>query len=60
MTRPAPPSGVSPPAAFELSDGTGVDLGPLAGQLCGLYYNVYPDDLERYGRTGDWRVRPRG
>ena len=52
MSRSAPPSGVNPPEAFELSDGTQIDLGPLAGQLCGLYYDVYPDDLERYGTAG--------
>jgi hypothetical protein len=53
MSRTVPPSGVNPPAAFELSDGTRVDLGLLAGQLCGLYYDVYPDDLERYGNAGE-------
>lgn len=52
MTRPAAPSGVSPPEAFELADGTRVDLGRLARQLCERYYDVYPDDLERYGAAG--------
>lgn len=52
MTRPNPPSGVTPPASFELTDGTHVDLGPLAGRLCRSYYEVYPDDLERYGAAG--------
>ena len=52
MSRSAPPSGVNPPEAFELSDGTQIGLGPLAGQLCGLYYDVYPHDLERYGTAG--------
>ncbi len=53
MSRPAPPSGVSPPEAFELADGTRVDLGAPARRLCGLYYDVYPDDLERYGPAGE-------
>jgi len=52
MSRVAPPSGVSPPESFELADGTHIDLGPLARRLCGLYYDVYPDDLERYGTEG--------
>ena len=52
MSRPAPPSGVVPPAWFELDGGTRVDLGPLAGRLCGLYFTAYPDDVERYGSAG--------
>jgi hypothetical protein len=52
MTRTIPPSGVNPPQTFELEDGTQVDLGPLASQLCELYYEIYPDDLERYGAAG--------
>jgi len=52
VTRPRPPSGVSPPAAFELADGARIDFGPLAERLCRGYYDAYPDDLERYGDTG--------
>lgn len=52
MSRVAPPSGANPPESFELADGTQVDLGPLARRLCQLYYDVYPDDLERYGTAG--------
>jgi hypothetical protein len=52
MSRTIPPSGVNPPQTFELEDGTEVDLGPLASQLCELYYDIYPDDLERYGAAG--------
>jgi len=52
MTRRDPPSGVNPPAAFELADGSHVDLGPLAARLCRTYYEAYPDDLERYGSAG--------
>ena len=52
MRRVAPPSGANPPQSFELGDGTRVDLGLLARRLCQLYYDVYPDDLERYGAAG--------
>ena len=52
MNRTIPPSGVNPPQTFELNDGTEVDLGPLANRLCDLYYDTYPDDLERYGAAG--------
>jgi hypothetical protein len=52
MNRTIPPSGVNPPQTFELENGTEVDLGPLASQLCDLYYDIYPDDLERYGAAG--------
>ena len=53
MSRTEPPSGVNPPEVFQLANGTRVDLGPLAGQLCALYYDAYPDDLERYGAAGE-------
>jgi hypothetical protein len=52
MNRTKPPSGAAPPQMFELADGTTIDLGPLACQLCALYYETYPDDLERYGDAG--------
>jgi hypothetical protein len=52
MSRPAPPSGVTAPQAFEMADGTRIDLGPLARELCESYYMLYPDDLERYGSAG--------
>ena len=52
MTRPAPPSGVNPPTAFDVGDGRRVELSPLAARLCELYYESYPDDLERYGGAG--------
>ena len=53
MHRTEPPSGVNPPEVFELATGARVDLGPLAGRLCALYYDAYPDDLERYGPAGE-------
>jgi hypothetical protein len=52
MTRIDPPSGVNPPEAFELPDGTRIELAPLARDLCDHYYDVYPDDIERYGAAG--------
>lgn len=52
MSRLAPPGGVSAPESFEAPDGTRIDLGVLARRLCDLYYDVHPDDLERYGSVG--------
>jgi hypothetical protein len=52
MNRFEPPSGADPPTSFELGDGTAIDLGPLARLLTDQYYDIYPDDLERYGTTG--------
>jgi hypothetical protein len=52
MNRSAPPTGATPPRAFQLADGTTIDLGPLARQLCTSYYEAYPDDRERYGEAG--------
>jgi hypothetical protein len=52
MSRTGPPGGAPPPQTFEFPDGTQVDLAPLARRLSALYYDVYPDDLERYGSVG--------
>lgn len=52
MNRPEPPSGATPPQTFELADGITIDLGPLAFELCEQYYQLYPDDVERYGPAG--------
>jgi hypothetical protein len=52
MNRLEPPSGADPPASFELADGAIIDLGPLARQCTEQYYKLYPDDLERYGTSG--------
>lgn len=52
MREIAPPSGAAPPAIFELADGHRLDLGPLAERLCDLYYDMHPDDAERYGPVG--------
>ena len=48
------PAAQAPPAfeMFEFADGTTIDLGPLASQLCARYYETYPDDLGRYGDAG--------
>jgi hypothetical protein len=53
MSRGVVPSGANPPESFELDDGTQIDLTPLARHVCELYYEVYPDDLERYGTAGE-------
>lgn len=52
MSRLVPPSGVNPPAWFEAAGHERIDLGALAGRLCDLYYDVHPDDAERYGDAG--------
>jgi hypothetical protein len=52
MSRVGPPSGASPPAAFELSNRTLLDLGPLAARACERYYESFPDDIARYGTAG--------
>ena len=52
MNRLVPPSGADPPSSFELADGTMIDLGTIARLLTDQYYEVYPDDLERYGASG--------
>jgi hypothetical protein len=52
MIRTILPGGATPPQSFEFPSGTRIDLGPLAQDLCDLYYDVYPDDLERYGSVG--------
>ncbi len=52
MNRLEPPSGASSPISFELADGTKIDLGALARRLTEQYYEIYPDDRERYGVAG--------
>jgi hypothetical protein len=52
MIRTILPGGATPPQSFEFPSGTQIDLGPLAQDVCDLYYDVYPDDLERYGSVG--------
>jgi hypothetical protein len=52
MNRAAAPTGATPPQMFMLTDGTTIDLGPLARRLSTEYYKAYPDDLERYGDAG--------
>jgi hypothetical protein len=52
MNRAAPPTGATPPEMFKLTDGTLIDLGPLARRLSTGYFTAYPDDLERYGDAG--------
>jgi hypothetical protein len=55
MTRPAPPSGATPPAEVHLSDGTSVDLRPIAREICARYRTEFPDEDRRYGPAGiEW------
>jgi hypothetical protein len=50
--RPDPPSGATPPATVESDDGAPIDLAPLAARATDLYFEIYPDDVERYGEAG--------
>jgi hypothetical protein len=51
--RPAPPSGQPPPREARLADGTAVDLGALAREICERYRAEYADEEERYGDAGN-------
>jgi len=53
VTRPAPPSGAAPPDRSFRSDGTAIELRPLAGEICQRYRAEFPDEAERYGPAGD-------
>ena len=46
--RPAPPGGWPPPERATLG-GELVELAPLAADVAELYFEVHPEDLERYG-----------
>jgi len=50
MDRLVPTSGAAAPVAFDLGDRQ-IDLGELAEELCDLYYELFPDELERDGET---------
>ena len=51
--RLAPPGGAPPPERVTLSDGTAIELEPLAAEVCRRYREEYPDDRNRYGEAGD-------
>ncbi len=52
--RPAPPGGWPPPERATLG-GEPVELAPLAADVAELYFEVHPDDLERYGELArEW------
>jgi hypothetical protein len=52
VSRPAPPSGATPPSEAYQSDGTPIDLQALAEQVCARYRQEFPDEEERYGGAG--------
>jgi hypothetical protein len=52
MTRPAPPTGATPPVESYLPDGSAIDLRPLAREICARYRAEFPDEQERYGDAG--------
>jgi hypothetical protein len=55
--RPAPPSGMPPPAVVRLPSGAELDLPPLAREVCRRYDEEFPDERERYGPAGmQWCV----
>jgi hypothetical protein len=47
--RPAPPSGMAPPATATLPDGVVLDLQPLAREITDRHLRRHPEDIERYG-----------
>ena len=52
MTRP---SGASAPSTAVHSDGTVIELYPLAAEICVRFYNRFPEELARSGDAGtDW------
>ena len=52
MTRP---SGASAPSTAVRSDGTVIELYPLACEICARFYDRFPEELERSGDAGtDW------
>ena len=56
-TRPAPPSGATPPQSALTSDGSPIDLRPLAVEICQRYRSEFTDEQERYGPAGtEWCV----
>ena len=46
--RPAPPGGWPPPDRATLAAAP-VELAPLAAEVAEVYFEVHPEDLERYG-----------
>ena len=52
MSRPAPPSGATPPAEVFTSDGDAIDLRLLASDICSRYRTEFPDEEHRYGPAG--------
>ncbi len=56
-SRPSPPSGAAPPQTARLDGGEAVRLAPLAELIADRYYEIYDDELERYGPVGrEWCV----
>ncbi len=47
--RPAPPSGMPPPTVARLTDGTIVELRPLAQRVTEAHLARHPEDADRYG-----------
>lgn len=55
MTRPAPPTGATPPAQVLTAEGVAIELRPLAREICRRYHQEFTDEEERYGPAGrEW------
>lgn len=49
------PSGASAPTTAQLSDGSVIELEPIAREICARFYDRYPHELERSGEAGtEW------
>lgn len=55
--RVHPPSGMEPPTRATLPDGRQVSLAPLVETIADRYFDVHPEEVERYGPVGrEWCV----
>lgn len=52
-----PPSGMPPPVRAHLPDGRQVSLLPLVETIADRYFEIHPEEIERYGPAGrEWCV----
>jgi hypothetical protein len=55
--RVHPPSGMPPPTRSRLAGGRELSLPPLVETIADRYFELHPEELERYGSVGrEWCV----